>query len=119
MINKFQTGSIALDDFLNQNNQRHVWVNGDETVVYTGDDLPEMPREFISVTPRQFRQALTHSGLRSSVEALIASADQDVQDWYEYGTSFENTHPVINEMAAYLNHSESDVDALFRSASQL
>jgi len=88
--------------------------------IWTGsvfeDAAPEIP---VSVTPRQFRQALTAIGLRATVEAAIAGADQDTKDWYEYSNAFERANPVLNAMAVTLGKSGAEVDALFELAKTL
>ena len=85
--------------------------------VWTGsvfeDAVPDVPA---SVTPRQFRQVLTTIGLSATVEAAIASADQDIKDWYEYSNAFERANPVLNAMAVTLGKSAAEVDALFKLA---
>lgn len=68
---------------------------------------------FPSLSPRQFRQALTALGLRAAVEAAIAAADQDTKDWYEYATTFERNHSVLIAMATALGKTGADIDALF------
>lgn len=66
-----------------------------------------------TISPRQFRQALTAIGLRATVEAVIAIADQDTKDWYEYATSFERTNHVLVAMATSLGKTDAEVDAMF------
>lgn len=72
-----------------------------------------------SVTPRQFRQALTRAGLRVAVESFIASADQDTKDWYEFSNSFERQNSVLIAAAHGLGKSDADIDALFVLAAGL
>ncbi len=72
-----------------------------------------------SVTPRQFRQALTRTGLRVAVESFIASADQDTKDWYEFSNSFERQNSVLIAAAHGLGKSDADIDALFVLAAGL
>lgn len=72
-----------------------------------------------SVTPRQFRQALTRTGLRSGVEAFVASADQDTKDWYEYSNAFERSNPVLIASGHGLGKTDAEIDALFVLAATL
>jgi hypothetical protein len=78
-----------------------------------------MVQQPIVVSPRQIRQALTSANLRSSVEAGVAAGDQDLKDWWEYATSFEENHPQVLAMAAALNVSETALHDLFVLASTL
>jgi len=73
----------------------------------------------ISVSPRQIRQALTAAGLRTSVEAAIAGNTQDIKDWYEFATTFEEDHPTVIVLAEYLLVSKEDLHNLFVLAASL
>jgi len=72
-----------------------------------------------SISPRQFRQALTASGLRSAIESAIAGSDQDTKDWYEFSTSFERHHPVVVAMVASLGYTEQQADAVWTLGASL
>ena len=92
--------------------------DGGYTVYEDGDVAPEeelfgSPETSISLTPRQFRQALNAFGLRAMTESAVAQANQDTKDWYEFSTSFESTHPVVLQMAAAMGKTAADVNALF------
>lgn len=92
------------------------------TIYYQGDEVPKLPappEPGIVVTPRQFRQALTKSGLRSAVDAFVATQNQDVKDWYEYATKFDSSHPMVVNMAAAMGKTEADVKAVFELAMTL
>lgn len=97
--------------------------NGDGTVVLyqDGDAMPTFPDvpAPVSLTPRQFRQALTKANLRAMVEQMIGEATQDTKDWYEFATSFESRHPVVLQMAQAMGKTQADVDALFAMGEQL
>lgn len=72
-----------------------------------------------TVSPRQFRQALNAAGLRASVEAAVASADIDTQDWWEYATSIDRDNGPLNAAATALGVSSEQLDDLFRAAAIL
>lgn len=65
------------------------------------------------VTPLQARRAINAAGLRSSIEAAVAAADQDVKDAWEYATEIRRDNALIATMAATLNLTETDIDNLF------
>jgi hypothetical protein len=73
----------------------------------------------IVVSPRQIRQALTASGLRSQVESAVAAGDQDTKDWWEFATAFEENHPRVLAMAAGLGVSNEQLHSLFELAASL
>lgn len=92
------------------------------TIYYPGDTLPKLPvppEPGIVVTPRQFRQALTKTGLRSAVDAFVATQNQDIKDWYEYATEFDSSHPMVVNMAAAMNKTEADIKIVFELAMTL
>lgn len=66
-----------------------------------------------TISPRQFRQALSRLGQRAVVEAAVAAADQDVRDWYAYATSFERHHPTIAAMAGAMGIAPEELDAVW------
>lgn len=66
-----------------------------------------------SISPRQFRQALTRAGLRNAAEALVAASSQDVKDWYQTASDFQPRHPILLSMAEALGKTQLDIDNLF------
>jgi hypothetical protein len=72
-----------------------------------------------SVTPRQIRQAMTAAGMRASVEAAIAQANQDTKDWYEYATEFRRDHQAVADLAAVLDITTEQLDSLWILAGSL
>lgn len=71
---------------------------------------PPVPQ---SISPRQFRQSLTHSGFRADVDSAIAASDQDTKDWYEFATAFERTHPTVASIAESLGYTSDQIDAVW------
>jgi hypothetical protein len=82
--------------------------------VLTLEDLPPP-----SVSPWQIRKALTATGLRQAVEDFVASQDQDVQDAWQYASSFEFDNPFWEAGMAALGKTHDDLVALFRLAASL
>ncbi len=78
-----------------------------------------VPVEPIIVSPRQIRQALTATGLRSQVEAAIAAGSQDLKDWWEFATAFEENHPMVVQMALGLQVDGDALHSLFALAATL
>ena len=71
------------------------------------------------ISPRQIRMALTDMNLRTQVESAVAAGDQHLKDWYEFSTAFERNHPQVLAMAAVLNVSDADLDALWKLGATL
>lgn len=98
-------------------------INRDTTIdwYFPGDTVPatDIAEPTYTVTPRQFRQALTALGYRAAVDAAVNQADQNTQDWYEFSTSFDSNHPVTKAFAVSLGFSEEQLENLFILASTL
>jgi len=72
------------------------------------------------VTALQARRALRAAGLYDAVVAAVnAATDADLKDSWEYATEWLRDAPWISSMAAQLNLSSDQVDALFVQASAL
>lgn len=71
------------------------------------------------VSPRQIRQALTAAGVRDQVELSVANGAQDLQDWWEFATQFEEQHPEVVGMAANLSLTDAQRHDLFVLAASL
>ena len=63
--------------------------------------------------------ALTRAGLRTQVEAAVAAGDQDLKDWWEFSTTFERNNPQVEAMAAALQQTPEQVDALWQLGATL
>lgn len=84
--------------------------------IIDGKLVPLAPAPVVpeSISPRQFRQALTHFGFRQQVDAAVAaSADQDLKDWYEWSTDFQRHHPEVLAMAAALGFTSDQLDQVW------
>jgi hypothetical protein len=57
-----------------------------------------------TVTARQLRLALRAVGLRDAVEqAIAASGDPAMRDWWEYSTEYDRYHPIVAAMLPVLS----------------
>lgn len=74
---------------------------------------PPVPQ---AVTPLQARRAINAAGLRASIEAAIAAADQDAKDAWEYATEIRRDNALIASMAGALGLTSAQIDDLFRDA---
>lgn len=71
------------------------------------------------VTPRQIRMALARAGLRTLVESAVAAGSQDLQDWYEFSTTFQRDQPLVVQMGIDMGQSPAQLDALWQLAATL
>jgi hypothetical protein len=73
--------------------------------------VPVVP---VAISPRQFRQSLTHYGFRQQVDSAVsASSDQDLKDWYQFATEFERNHPEVLAMATALGFTSGQLDQVW------
>jgi hypothetical protein len=88
---------------------RALWalVNGAVVVDPALAPVPE------TISPRQFRQALTHFGFRANVETVVSQADQDTKDWYEYATDFQRNHQKTLSMAQAMGYTSQQMDQVW------
>jgi hypothetical protein len=96
--------------------------NAGEQMVLDGAIVPYVP-PIISASPDvlicssyQIRQALSLTGLRDQVESAVASGSIDLKDAWEYAYEFRRDNPKIAEVAAALNKTAAEIDALFELA---
>jgi len=81
--------------------------------------VPPAPPVIPSCSPRQIRQILTAVGLRTAVESAVAAGSQDLQDWWEFSTVIERTHPEVIAMGAALGQTPGQLDQLFVTGATL
>jgi hypothetical protein len=69
------------------------------------------------VTALQARQAINAAGLRPNVNAAIAGADQNTQDFWALAPMFQRSNPIIASISTALGLTSGQIDNLFRLAS--
>ncbi|MBM3552154.1 MAG: hypothetical protein FJX45_10380 [Alphaproteobacteria bacterium] len=65
----------------------------------------------LSCTDLQFRLALNQLGLREAVEAYVATAAQDVRDWWERATMIHANNAMLINAAISLGKTQEDINA--------
>ncbi len=96
--------------------------SGDVVVYYDGDVMPPEPEPSnvpAVVTRVQFRLALAQLGLLAAVGAAVAAEPVGVQIEYADRQEFHRHYPVILSMAAALNKTPEEIDAVFELAATL
>ena len=102
-------------DTKNQDYQFYLeWLNGGH-VASPADALPNKQR----VTMAQARLALHQQGLLSFVDAAIAQAGQAAQIEWEFRSSIERDHPLVNAIKQQLSWTDQQIDDLFELAASL
>lgn len=90
---------------------------GKIVVTVTYEDQPSIVPQV--VTPRQARLALLGAGLLDQVEAAVEAAGGATKITWEYATEILRHDPLIVSIGSALGLTSEQIDALFRSASQL
>jgi len=83
-----------------------VWVN------------PPPPPVPFSVPAVNAKLALAQAGYHSTVEAIIAQADEEAQIWWSDATVFQRDHPMVATFGAALGLTSAQIDDLFRLAAE-
>ena len=83
------------------------------------DALTPASTEDATVDDLQIRLALSGVGLRTDVETAVAAGDQTLKDWYERAKKFKRHDPMVLALAAALNVTDEQLDALWALAASL
>ena len=65
------------------------------------------------LSARQVRLILSQFNYRAQVESAVSQAPLSVQDEWNYANEFQRNNPVLIGMAAALNITDADLDAMF------
>lgn len=87
--------------------------------VFTSQPAAPEPKPNQVVTMRQARLALMEAGLLGQIDAAVASIGGAAAVEWEYSTNVERNWPLVASLAASLNLSDAQLDALFTRAAQL
>lgn len=121
MINKYVTDSPEARSALLSPEAKHVWIDGETTVVYTGEHTPPGLEPGVPqvVSMRQARLALLDAGLLTSVQAVVDVAPQGTKIAWEYATELGRSDPLVITLAASLSPplTATQIDGLFMLAS--
>lgn len=78
-------------------------------------DIP--PVVIPTLTMRQARLSLLGAGILTDVEAEIATPESRI--WWDYSTTVERSHPMVNEILSSLGKTSKQIDDMFIAASLL
>ena len=78
-------------------------------------DIP--PAIIPTLTMRQARLALLGAGLLDEVEAAITTPENRI--WWDYSTTVERSHPLVNSVLAALGKTAAEIDSMFIEAALL
>jgi len=81
--------------------------------------VPPPPPVPDSVSPLQARRALRNVGLLDTVNDIVAAADDDTRDAWEYTIEVRRDSPILSALAGQLGMTDEQIDDLFRVAATL
>ncbi len=74
---------------------------------------PLAPVVPVSVSAAQFRLALSQQNLLTTVTTAVAAASQEIQTYWQFEDVFGRQNPLLLQMAATLNMTSAQIDAVF------
>ena len=78
---------------------------------------PPIPIIIPVLTMRQARLALLDAGLLDEVEAAITTPENRI--WWDYSTTVERNHPLVDAVLTALGKSPEEIDEMFIEAAKL
>ena len=78
---------------------------------------PPPPVIIPMLTMRQARLALLDAGLLDEVEAAITTPSDRI--WWDYSTTVERNHPLVDAVLTALGKTETEIDQMFIDAVQI
>ncbi len=78
-------------------------------------DIP--PVIIPTLTMRQARLSLLGAGLLDEVEAAITTPENRI--WWDYSTTVERSHPLVDAVLTALGKTETEIDDMFIAAATL
>jgi hypothetical protein len=109
--------ATATDDYTGSEETITAPDNFDSSLTYVIVDGVPVVQGVQVITMRQARLALLDAGLLDDVEAAITTPEHKI--WWDYSTTVERKHPLVNAVLTALGKTETEIDELFISASQL
>ncbi len=88
--------------------------------LYDGNEFtPPLPPPVIipTLTMRQARLSLLDAGLLDEVEAAITTPENRI--WWDYSTTVERSHPLVDAVLTGLGKTAAEIDDMFIAAATL
>jgi hypothetical protein len=119
MISYNKDGTVTLTDDLGVK-PPHTAPNDDnleaEIIAFFGPTIAPVPA---SVTPLQMRKALRHLGLKATVDAYVATLDEEAAEEWEYALAIERTNQQIGKAVTAMGWTTEQTDDLFHLAASM
>lgn len=97
-----------------------IWVDDVVPTEPEVNDIPvTIPVEEETVDALQIRKALNASNLRTEFEAIIATSNISVKDWWEFSTVIKRDSTELADICAAMTLASNNVEDLFHLAKTL
>ena len=96
-----------------------VEITANELASLQAQELAAMQAPITVITMAQCRKELLASGYLATIKTAIAAQPEAVQIDWEFSSTVRRDNPLVTAMAAVLNLSSDQVDAMFTRASLL
>lgn len=93
-----------------ENSEYLIWLEAGNTPEPA--DIP--PVVIPTLSMRQARLALLDAGLLDEVEAAITTPSDRI--WWDYSTTVERNHPLVDAVLTALGKTETEIDVMFIAA---
>jgi len=94
-----------------------VQITDEEAQAIQAEIEANIPVVIPTITMRQARMMLLNEGLLDEVNLAITTDEQKI--WWDYSTTVERSHPLVDAVLTALSKTETEIDDMFIAASTL
>ena len=92
-------------------------ITDEEAQVIQAENEANIPVIIPTITMRQARMMFLNEGLLDEVNLAITTDEQKI--WWDYSTTVERNHPLVDSVLTALGKTSAEIDTMFIGASQL
>ena len=92
-------------------------ITDEEAQAIQADIEANKPVVIPTITMRQARMMLLNEGLLDEVNLAITTPEQKI--WWDYSTTVERNHPLVNAVLTALGKTETEINDMFIAAALL
>ena len=108
---------LESDDFKHLLPVDCVAITDEEAQAIQAENEANQPVFIPTITMRQARMMLLNEGLLDEVNLAITTPEQKI--WWDYSTTVERNHPLVDAVLTALGKTETEIDDMFIAAATL